>query len=135
MKAINKQGKKIMDVLVEGVISEATDSKKIYNTKGVFMAVHVEFVSVCNLGQIYSVAHYYEQNGDLMRDPDMEFIKGGDGEYYPISFWQDAPLVRTETVLWKDGEITGWMGKEQAKLVPFANAWMKNIKDQQGLVL
>ena len=22
----------------------------------------------------YSIAHYWEQNGDLMRDPDMEFV-------------------------------------------------------------
>ena len=135
MKAINKQAKKVMDVLIEGVDIDADDSKKIDNTKGTFMPVHIEYVTNCEFGAIYSVAHYYEQNGDLMRDPDMEFIKGGDGEYYPISFWQDAPLVRDETVLWKTGEITGWMGKEQAKLVPFANTWMKNIKDQQGLVL
>ena len=133
MKAINKQGKKIMDVLAEGVISEATDSKKIDNMKGVFMAVHVEFVSVCNLGQIFSVTHYYEQNGDLMRDPDMEFIKGSDGEYYPISFWQDEPLKRDEAVEWEDSEITRINPKMQAALTSFANTWMRNIREQQGL--
>lgn len=97
------------------------------------MTVHVEHVTKCSLGVIYSVAHYYKQNGDMMRDPDMQFIKGGDGEYYPISFWQDAPPIRNEVVVWEDGEITGWMGKEQAELATFANTWMKNIKEQQGL--
>ena len=124
-----------MDKLTEGVNNQISDHKKIDNTEGAFMPVHVECGNQCNLGVIYSVAHYYEQNGDLMRDPDMEFIKGSDGEYYPISFWQDAPPIRKEVVVWKDGEIIGWMGKEQAELVTFANTWMKNIKEQQGLVI
>lgn len=135
MKAINQRAKKVMDHLIEGVDIDADDSKKIDNTKGVFMVVHIECVGNSNLGVIYSVAHYYEQNGDLMRDPDMEFIKGGDGEYYPISFWQDAPPVRDEPITWKDGDIAGYNEKRQAGLVTFANMWMKNIKEQQGLVI
>ena len=134
MKAINQRAKKVMDVLTEGVIIEATDSKKIDNSKGAFMTVHVECVSVCNLGMIYSVAHYYTQNGDLMRDPYMEFIKGGDGEYYPISFWQDAPLIRDDPLTWgEDGEVISYNKRLQAALVSCANTWMNNIKGQQGL--
>ena len=133
MKAINKKAKKVMDMLIEGLDYETYDHKEIDNTKGTFMPVHIERIGKCNLGPIYSIAHYHKQNGDMMRDPDMEFIKGGDGEYYPISFWQDAPLKRDEVVVWKDGEITGWMGKEQAALATFANIWLKNIKEQQGL--
>ena len=135
MKAINQQARKVMDLLVEGADIEASESKKIDNTKGAFMTVHVEVVALCNLGQIYSIAHYFEQNGDLMRDPDMEFIKGADGEYYPISFWQDAPPVRSEAVEWKGNEISGIRPKLQAELATFANTWMKNIKEQQGLVI
>ena len=135
MKAINKQAKKVMDLLIKGVDIDANDSKKIDNTKGAFMTVHIECVGKCNLGEIYSVAHYYEQNGDLMRDPDMEFIKGGDGEYYPISFWQDAPTIRDEPVKWKDGDIVSYNAQRQAALVTFSNMWMRNIKDQQGLVI
>ena len=136
MKAINKQAKKVMDLLIEGVDIEASDSKKIDNTKGTFMTVHVECVGNSNLGMIYSVAHYYTQNGDLMRDPDMEFIKGGDGEFYPISFWQDAPLVRDEPVNWADsGDIVSYNEQRQAALVSFANMWMRNIKEQQGLAI
>ena len=135
MKAINPQARKVMDKLVEGVDIEANESKKIDNTKGVFMPVHVEVVALCNLGRIFSIAHYYTQNGDLMRDPDMEFFQGDDGEYYPISFWQDAPPVRDEAVEWKGNEISGIRPKLQAALATFANTWMKNIKEQQGLVI
>ena len=133
MKAINQQAKKVMDTLTEGMDHETNDHKQIDNSKGAFMQVHVELIGKCNLGPIYSITHYYKQNGDLMRDPDMGFIKGGDGEYYPISFWQDAPLKREETIIWEDGEVVCYYGKRQAALVTFANTWMKNIKEQQGL--
>ena len=62
----------------------------------------------------------------------MEFIKGADGEYYPISFWQDAPLKRDEVVAWKGGTMVGYNEKRQAGLATFANKWMKNIASQQG---
>ena len=134
MKAISQRAKKVMDVLT-GYIDGANDHKKIDNTKGTFMPVHVEHVNKCSLGQIFSIAHYYKQNGDMMRDPDMEFILGGDGEYYPISFWQDAPTIRDEPLTWKNGEMVSYNEKRQAALVTFANTWMRNIKEQQGLVI
>lgn len=133
MKAINKQAKKVMDLLTAELHADTNDHKKIDHTKGVFMAVHVEFIGSCSLGVIYSIAHYFTQNGDLMRDPDMEFIKGEDGEYYPTSFWQDSPFVRDEPLVWKDGDIVSYSEQLQALLARFANMWMKNIKEQQGL--
>jgi hypothetical protein len=133
MKAINQRAKKVMDLLTANWDSVG-NGRKIDNTEGTFMPVHVELIRECNLGQIYSITHYYEQNGDLMRDPDMEFIKGGDGEYYPISFWQDSPLKRDEALEWgEDDEISKIKPKLQAELVTFANMWMKNIKEQQRL--
>lgn len=136
MKAINTQARRVMDYLTEGVVFDADDSKKIDNTEGLYMLVHIENVGKCKLGEIYSVAHYYTQNGDLMRDPEMEFIKGEDGEYYPISFWQDSPVVRDEPVNWgEDGEVVSCNEKRQTAFVTFANMWMKNIKHQQGLVV
>lgn len=135
MKAINQKAKKVMDKLTS-YIDGANDHKVVDHTNGAFMPVHVEHIRKCNLGQIYSITHYYEQNGDLMRDPDMEFIKGGDGEYYPISFWQDSPLKRDEAVEWgEDDEISRIRPKLQAELATFANTWMKNIKEQQWLVI
>lgn len=135
MKHVNKKAKKVMDVLTEGM-DKIGDHRKIDNTKGAFMAVHIEHINNCNLGEIFSISHYFEQNSDLMRDPDMEFIKGGDSEYYPISFWQDAPLKRDETLDWgEDGKIKGIKPKLQAELATFSNMWMKNIKMQQKLVI
>lgn len=41
------------------------------------------------MGKLLSVAHYAEQNDDLMRDPEMVFILGKDDEFYPVSIQQD----------------------------------------------
>lgn len=137
MNAINKEATKVMDILTANL---TTGSRTIDNTKGAFMAVHVERVSEIDLGPIFSVAHYYEQNGDLMRDPDVEFLKAtnaaGENLYFPISFWQDGyPTVRNEAVVLDDSgrTIKGVRKKMQASITRFCNTWMRNIKHQQNL--
>lgn len=84
---VNKQAKSVLDKLTQG-LDEPGANKVIDNAPGAFMAVHVEHTGDCHLGPMFSVAHYYEQNGDLMKDPDMVFICA-QGEYYPIEFQQD----------------------------------------------
>ena len=54
-------------------------SRKIENSKA-FMPVHLQKLRACEHGVFYSMTHYYEQNGDLMRDPDMEFIVTDSGQ-------------------------------------------------------
>jgi len=126
MKAISKSAKKVMDILTEGLI-ELGDHKTIDNAKGSFMAVHVELIDFEALGRFFSVAHYYEQNGDLMRDPEMVFVRASDGNYYPTYFRQDPYLEQFSV------RGTKFIPKMQADHAKFAGIWMKNIKEQQGL--
>lgn len=58
MKTLGKAASRVLDQLVFGLACVG-DAKKIDNSTG-FMAVHVERVSNAQ----YSVAHYYEQNGE-----------------------------------------------------------------------
>jgi len=133
MKAVSKAAKKVLDTLTENM-DTLGDSRKIDNTNGVFMPVHVDLLNTCDLGAVFSVAHYFKQYGDLMRDPDMEFIRDKDGNYYPISFWQDGGFpVRDEAVEWEGDKIKGVRVKLQVRLVTFANMWLKNIKEQQNI--
>lgn len=39
------------------------------------MAVSVDHLYDCESGSIFSVSHYYEQNGDLVPDADMTFYE------------------------------------------------------------
>jgi hypothetical protein len=129
MKTLSKQASKIMDAMVSqlGEKSHVT----IDNCKGTFMAAHIERLYDTDKGTIYSVTHYYEQNGDMMRDPDMEFLHMN-GFWIPITFQMSAPPICEES-MWQEGATWKLRPKKQAEHARFANAWMKNIKEQQGL--
>jgi len=114
-----------MDTLTAGM--SVSDHKKIDNAEGTFMALHVECIGRCNLGPIFSLAHYYEQHGDLMRAPEMLFIQAEDGGYYPAEIWQDAVNSHSVGVLIEDGLAVRIDETEQADLTVFAEVWLKNI--------
>ncbi len=135
MNHLNQDAKKIMDKLTEGLTPDHAN-KKIDNSKGAFMAVYVEYLhEVKPYGSLFSVAHYYEQNGDMMRDPDMEFLKGHDGNYYPAYFRQDgaAGLEQEVFIYDEEGKIKQFRPRLMNDLKNFANIWMENIRQQQGL--
>ena len=131
MRAINARAKKIMDILT-AKCEHLGDHDK-FHTEGPFMGVSVEYIDNCNLGPMFSIAHYYEQNGDMMRDPEMCFIRSsGDGEYYPYYYRQDGLGIEREPVRMNEkGSITGIQKVEQDKQARFAGTWMRNIKSQQ----
>ena len=121
---LSPQATAVMDTLTAGM--SVSDHKKIDNAEGTFMALHVECIDKCNLGPIFSLAHYYEQHGDLMRDPEMLFIQAEDG-YYPAEIWQDATNSRGVGVLIEDGMAVSIDETEQADLTVFAEVWLKNV--------
>jgi len=131
MIKISNQAKKVMDQLTQGL--EAPGAHKEIANSPAFMAVHVENIGSCELGPMFSVAHYYEQNGDLMKDPDMVFIKSQEGDYYPIEFQQDNLGIYQRAVEWEGGKVKSFIPKLQQDLAKFAATWMRNIKDQREL--
>lgn len=136
MKSLTGTAHKVMELLVEG-LNDVEAHQTIDNSKGTFMAVHVEFINKFNngiVGDVFSVAHYYEQNGDMMRDPDVEFLRNG-GKFYPIYFRQDGAGGKDEEVLSfdDDGHVQGYRKAMQADIASFCQIWMQNIKEQQGL--
>ena len=67
------------------------------------MAVSIEIIGRSGLGPLISVAHYYEQNSDLMRDPDVVFLIGADQHVYPVSFRQDNLGIHPKAAYVEDG--------------------------------
>jgi hypothetical protein len=139
MKHLTGEAQKVMEFLVEG-LEYGGKRKKIDNSNGTFMPVHVEFINRFNdgiVGDVFSVAHYYEQNGDMMRDPDVEFLRNN-GKFYPIYFRQDGAGGKDQEVLVFDidtGHVNGYRKKLQADITRFCNTlWMPNIKEQQRLI-
>jgi hypothetical protein len=125
MKAVNKQAKKVLDYLRDHM---EDGHLKISNSPA-FMPVYFEQVG----GEIYSMAHYGECNGDLMADPEMEILYRG-GEWYPISFCNHyAGSYRIAVTFKSDGSIESVDLREQAGATDFMNIWVRNICEQQQL--
>jgi hypothetical protein len=80
-------------------------------------------------GALISVAHYYEQNGDLMRDPDLVF-EIIDGEWWPISYRQDNLGLFQEAVWCDDSSRVMVRQKLVRDLKSFARQWDRNLKEQ-----
>ena len=55
-----------------------------------FMPLVIEAIGTGPRGlPAVSVAHYYTQAGDAMRDPEMVFEVAPDGGFHPVNFQQD----------------------------------------------
>jgi hypothetical protein len=142
MKQVSKTAAKVLDILTADLDDESR-SKKVDNTNGTFMPVSVELIrTVCGgKHKYFSVCHYYEQNGDLMRDPEIVFLQvvltnlNGDFNYYfPVSYRQDGLGIDREYCKYDDdGKIIGVATKQQADTASFCTMWMRNIKHQQKL--
>lgn len=128
MKKLNKTASKILDTLTTGLAMG--DARKIDNAAGAFMAVHVDRIGE----RLYSVAHYFRQNGDMMADPDVVFLHGDDGGWYPIEITMHATgyYQRAATLDATGRNVATVRPRAQRDLATFCGTWMRNIKAQQG---
>ena len=128
MRAISKKAQKVMDRIVE--LLGGKEYLKLDNAPEAYMPLSVDRTG----DNTFALAHYGEQNGDLMADPDMVFWRGPDGRYYPVSYQNDYMGVCDQAVVeWKDGKPHVYRPKAQAGMVKFANVWMNNIAHQQDV--
>jgi transcription antitermination factor NusG len=127
LKPLSLSAEKIFGKLIVGIGKGG--SRKIDTTNGTYMPVHVEWL----YDNVYSIAHYWEQNGDLMSDPRMEFMVVGD-KVYPVYFRQDGNPARENEILEYDekGNLKIRNIRVQKDIARFANTWMQNIKEQQS---
>src|SRR4051794_36862311 len=103
LRQVSRAARGVLETLVEG-LDELGASKRVDKAKGAFMAVCVERVEHTSHGPIFSVAHYFEQNGDLVPDPDVTFLRGATGDFYPLTY-QDALAYRRSAELGEDGRM------------------------------
>jgi len=135
MKALSKRAEAVFRAaMAECSIS---GSCKLNLRPGTFMALCVERIGEVNYGgavlPLWSFAHYGEQNGDLMRDPDVVMMDSGAAGLYPMSFRNDYLGVDNESLVYEDGKASGCRLKMQASITSFCATWAGNLKDQQGL--
>ena len=140
----SKSASKVLNILTK-YLKEKNRSRKIDNASGAFMAVHVEFLYTddVNGGDVFSIAHYYEQNGDMMKDPDVVFLRkrndlaiNEDDQFVftPISYQQDGLGIYQEFFQSdNNGKFITVNVSKIRDCISFCSMWMKNIQQQQGL--
>lgn len=81
---------------------------------------------------MYSVAHYGEQNGDLMRDPDVTMgVDREAGTVEPLTYQNDYIGRYWEVYKdYVDGKPTKYYPAMKKDLSAMVTAWAKNIKAQ-----
>lgn len=127
MRAISKAAQKTFDKIIADL--ETGGSKKLDNSEGTYMPLCVDRLAEDR----FSMAHYFEQNGDLCADPDMEFWRGPDGRIYPVNITQAGGGFRKVITFGDDGKPESFSPRGQRELAVFAATWLKNIKLQQEI--
>lgn len=142
MKAISRKAANQLSAILKAEgIEKVEDHVKVQNSK-TFMPLSIEAIGSwentskepypagCEALEI-SLAHYGEQNGDLMADPEVCLLRikaGGEYQYYPYYFLnnyvakEDVYRTPTKTLIDPRG---------QAGLCVLVNQWVQNIIDQQ----
>ena len=98
---------------------------KTFEAGAGFMPLTIE-----QIGDNYiAISHYYEQNGDAMADPDMEFAYDNDRKTLQARTYQQDALQRYDEVYGNDG----YNEQLEEELNLFAHQWFQTI-EQQGYV-
>lgn len=89
---------------------------------------------------LFSLCHYYEQNGDLMQDPEMCFLvidSRGDFKadfdklkIIPYMFQQANLGIYQESAIIENSKLTKFRRAQQNDHTVFANGWLVNIREQ-----
>ena len=96
-------------------------------TSAGFMDLTVEWIGENRI----AIAHFGEQNGDMMADPDMELIVDFDkDEVLPATYQNDYAGIYQEVY----SENSQWNPKLSRELTSFLNTWLRNI-ELQGHVI
>ncbi len=100
-----------------------------------YMPLSVEHIGQSAEGnRLIGICHYGEQNGDLMRDPDMVFemyTYASPDMAEPLSFRNDYMGLMQEVYRYdSDGKKTHVNARLKQELKSFARTWFNNLKDQ-----
>jgi len=142
MKTLNPNSTRTFCQLIRQM--EGKEHLKIENEP--FMALTIERLAQDILieghgeASLYSLAHYYPLNGDLMSDPEMTFLviaekqdpAAWDGvKIMPRSFCQSDMGIYEESIIFLASGQLELNSNMQYQHTEFADVWLGNIKVQE----
>ena len=79
----------------------------------------------------FAMSHTYVQEGDLMRDPEIVFLRQGPGLFVALECTQDPMGAYTQCVeLDAFEQITGFRPRALKGVTQLANMWAGNLRAQ-----
>lgn len=143
MKKLNKQATAVFARLLD----KLGDNTYLKLTAENFMPLTLEVIGTGiafqdDTATLYSLTHYYELNGDLMRDPEMCFLVIDLGDVppigralfvYPQYYQQDNLGIYEESIRITNNQVEFFKPHWQKDHAVFANSWLCNIS-QQGFL-
>jgi hypothetical protein len=140
MKQLNEQATRIFCRLIKKLNAE--QHIKLFSEG--FMPLSMErleenILTPAGVATTYSLCHYYKQNGDLMRDPEMVFIVVDNRKdekdmkavhIYPQLYRQDSLGLYEESIRIDNGLIKSFIKTWLDGHCAFANQWLRNIQVQ-----
>jgi hypothetical protein len=132
MRKINDKAGKVFDALTKGM--KLGDHKKIENKP--YMPLSIEVIDRQGTnGLRISFCHYGEQNGDLMRDPEICFIRvsgiNGAGIWAPYYYRNDYLGIEQFACNFdENGAVATFKPRMQKDIAIFAGTWAQNLKEQ-----
>ena len=128
MKTLDRKASEILRGLL------ALQKSKIDNSDGTYMPVYIELIGRIDNYNFFSLAHYGQQNGDAMRDPEMIFALHKESQQFvPYYYRNDYMGMEQYSVRWtEEGVLLN--RRLQADHTTFANRWLRNIATQQHLL-
>lgn len=131
MMKLPAKASRILDKLTEGLV-KVGDHSKLGNDGDPFMPACVEIIDKTRQGwPIVSVAHYFLQNGDMCKDPDVTIMRAKDGDY-AMTFEQSIPPIYQQPLRIEGGTMHV-NEKAQQDLTLFVMELLSNINEQQSL--
>ena len=113
-----------------GMVALKADYIRIENEP--YMRLMIEAIGPGPRGQDQiSVAHYGEQNGDAMRDPEVVFEVSETGHWCPVYFLNDYVPVEQEAIF-RDPDTGAVMIRPRLleSLIEFTPTWDMNLREQ-----
>lgn len=131
MKTLDKKAAEILRALLA---LQTAVTAVIDNTDGAYMPVHVGLIDRTENYHHFSQAHYGQQNGDAMRDPEMIIALHKESQQFiPYYYRNDYCGIEQYSVRWTDKGVL-LNRRLQADHTTFANQWLRNIAAQQHIL-
>ena len=108
-----------------------SDDYRRYESPGYLrLVIEKLYYPDCKGRPVYSIAHYDEQNGDLMRDPEITFSFDHESQTVEPQTFQNDYMGHYEEIYENRNGVWLYSKSHRASLDDFLHTWLKNIEHQ-----